>query len=117
MVHVDAGSSSALLPQPFRNFDRSEPPVSIIDLSCTPQLQDEAHHFVLSPNSSSLLIAAVEYIGNLVIGACRSAAFASTAIALAVVIWFARRAASSCYSFVVEKQHLSDGILVVNANN
>ena len=66
MVHVDAGSSSALLPQPFRNFDRSEPPVSIIDLSCTPQMQDEAHHFVPAPNSSSL-IAAVEYVGNLVI--------------------------------------------------
>ena len=82
MVHVDAGSSSALLPQPFRNFDRSEPPVSIIDLSCTPQLQDEAHHFVLSPNSSSF-IAAVEYVGNLVIGACRSAAFAS----LLLLLW------------------------------
>ena len=80
MVHVDAGSSSALLPQPFRNVDRSEPPVSIIDLSCTPQLQDEAHHFVLSPSS---LIAAVEYVGNLVIGACSSAAFAS----LLLLLW------------------------------
>ena len=49
MVHVDAGSSSALLfRQLLRNVDRSKPPVSIIDLSCTPQLQDEAHHFVLS---------------------------------------------------------------------
>ena len=48
MVHVDAGSSSALLPQLLRNFDRREPLVSIIDLSCTPQLQDETHHFVLS---------------------------------------------------------------------
>ena len=83
MVHVDAGSASALLPQRFRNFDRSEPPVSImIDLSCTPQLQDEAHHFVLSPNSSSL-IAAVECVGNLVIGPCRSAAFAS----LLLLLW------------------------------
>ena len=59
-------------------------------------------------------------VGNLVIGACRSAAFASLLlnyIALAVVIWFSRRAVSSWYCFVVEKQHLSDGILVVNLNN
>ena len=40
------------------------------------------------------------------------------AIVLAVVIRFARRAASSLYSFVVEKQHLSDGILVeANSNS
>ena len=40
------------------------------------------------------------------------------AIVLAVVIWFARRAASSWYSFVVEKQHLSNGILVeANSNS
>ena len=60
-------------------------------------------------------------VSNLVIGACTSAAFAS----LLLLLWqlssflFARRAASSCYcySFVVEKQHLSDGIFVVNWNN
>ena len=39
------------------------------------------------------------------------------AIVLAVVIRFARRAASSSYSFVVEKQHLSDGILVKENSN
>ena len=49
----------------------------------------------------------------------KKCSFCIPAIVLAVVIQFARRAASSWYSFVVEKQHnLSDGILVeANSNN
>ena len=57
-------------------------------------------------------------VGNLVIGACRSAAFAS----LLLLLWQLSSGLPEGlllrgeYSFVVEKQHLSDGILVVKAN-